>query len=225
MPSLTLVSYHLCPYAQRAAITLMEKGVAFDRVMVDLGNKPGWFLAISPRSKVPLLRVPTAEGGETVIFESSVICEYIEETQSGPKLHPQDPLERARHRAWVEFASAILGDIWGLETTRDPEVFEANRAAVADKFAWLEAELAEGPYFAGAVFSLVDAAFAPVFRYFDVFDTIADLAVLAEAPKVRAWRAALARRPSVRAAVDADYATRLAAFLQRHEAHLLKLAA
>ena len=225
MPSQTLVSFHLCPYAQRAAITLMEKDVAFERVMVDLGNKPDWFRKISPRSKVPLLCVPRPEGGEAVIFESSVICEYIEETQPGPKLHPQDPLERARHRSWVEFASAILGDVWGLETTRDPEVFEAKRAAVAEKFTWLETELAEGPYFAGTAFSLVDAAFAPVFRYFDVFDTIADLAVLAEAPKVRAWRAELAKRPSVRAAVDPAYGARLAAFLRRHEAHLLKLAA
>ena len=225
MPSLTLVSYHLCPYAQRAAIMLMEKGVPFERVMIDLGNKPDWFRKISPRSKVPLLRVPRPDGGEAVIFESSVICEYIEETRAGPKLHPRDPLARARHRAWIEFASAILGDIWGLETTRDPKVFETKRRAVAEKFAWLEGELQEGPYFAGAGFGLVDAAFAPVFRYFDVFDSIADLAVLAEAPRVRAWRAALAQRPSVRAAVDPDYGTRLAAFLERHEAHLLKLAA
>ncbi len=225
MPSLTLVSHHLCPYAQRVAITLMEKGVPFERVMVDLGNKPSWFRAISPRGKVPLLRVPGPGGGEAVIFESSVICEFVEETQPGPKLHPRDPLERARHRAWVEFASAILGDIWGLETARVPEVFETKRRAVAEKFAWLETELAEGPYFAGAGFSLVDAAFAPVFRYFDVFDAIADLAVLAQAPRVRAWRAELAQRPSVRAAVDADYGARLTAFLQRHEAHLLKLAA
>ena len=225
MPPLTLVSYHLCPYAQRAAITLMEKAVPFERVMVDLGDKPAWFRRISPHGKVPLLRVPRPDGGETVIFESSVICEYIEETRPGPKLHPQDPLQRARHRAWVEFASAILGDIWGLETARDPKVFETKRRAVAEKFAWLEPELSEGPYFAGAGFSLVDAAFAPVFRYFDVFDSIADLAVLAEVPKVRAWRAALTERASVRAAVDDDYGARLAAFLKDHDAHLLKLAA
>ncbi len=89
---LTLVSHHLCPYVQRAAIALLEKNVAFERVMIDLANKPEWFLAVSPLGKVPLLRVPRPAGPDAVLFESQVICEYIEETQAGPKLHPTDPL-------------------------------------------------------------------------------------------------------------------------------------
>jgi glutathione S-transferase len=75
---LTLVSFDLCPYVQRAAIVLAEKGVPFERIDVDLGNKPGWFKAISPLGKVPLLKV-----GDEVLFESSVIVEYLEET-AGP---------------------------------------------------------------------------------------------------------------------------------------------
>ena len=49
---LILVSHHLCPYVQRAAISLAEKGVPFERVDIDLANKPGWFKAISPLGKV-----------------------------------------------------------------------------------------------------------------------------------------------------------------------------
>jgi len=105
MTSLTLVSHHLCPYVQRAAITLTETGVPFERIYVDLSNKPDWFVALSPLGKVPLLRVG-ADEREAVLFESNVICEYIEETQPGPKLHPGDPLERALHRGWMEFGSA-----------------------------------------------------------------------------------------------------------------------
>lgn len=225
MTTLTLVSHHLCPYAQRAAIALHEKNVAFDRVTIDLAEKPGWFLKISPLGKVPLLRVPSAEAGETVLFESSVICEYIEETQPGPRLLPEDPLERARHRAWMEFGSAILAELWGFETARDAASYETRRQALAAKFAAVEAVLGAGPYFAGASFSLVDAVFAPIFRYFDVFDTIAETGIFAEAPKVKAWRADLAARPSVRAAVGEDYPRRLRAFLVAHDAHLLKLAA
>ena len=67
--------------------------------------------------------------------------------------------------------------------------------------------------------------FAPVFRYFDVFDEVAELGVFRDVPKVRAWRAALAKRPSVRSAVGEDYPQLLRAFLVRHDAHLLKLAA
>jgi glutathione S-transferase len=222
--ALRLVSHKLCPYVQRAAIALLEKNVPFERVDIDLAARPDWFKAMSPLGKVPLLRV-AAGHGEAVLFESNVICEYIEETRPGPKLHPEDPLQRAQHRAWMEFGSAILGDLWGLETTGDAAVFEARRVELVAKFSRVEAALGAGPFFAGERFSLVDAVFAPIFRYFDLFDRLTDLQVFADTPKVRLWRQHLAQRPSVKAAVGADYPELLRAFLVRHDAHLLKLAA
>ena len=221
---LRLISHKLCPYVQRAVIALTEKGIPFERIDIDLANKPDWFLKLSPLGKVPVL-VVMREGREVALFESNVICEYIEDVFPQVKLHPQDPLKRAEHRAWMEFGSAILGELWGLETTADPKIFESKRQAIAAKFARVEAALGDGPYFAGDRFSLVDAVFAPIFRYFDVFDEVADLAIFADTPKVRAWRAQLAKRPSVRSAVSPDYADLLRAFLARHDAHLLKLAA
>ncbi|MBP1887128.1 glutathione S-transferase family protein [Sinorhizobium mexicanum] len=218
---LTLISHHLCPYVQRAAITLAEKGVPYERVYIDLANKPDWFLKISPLGKVPLLRIPQ-DGDEAILFESTVICEYLEETQPGAKLHPSDPLTRARHRGWMEFGSAILSDLWVYETTQDAEVLEAKRGVLKTKFATVEAELGDGPYFAGADFSLVDAVFAPIFRYFDLFDTISDMGIFDGLPRVKVWRKALAARASVKAAVTADYPERLMAFLSKHDAALLR---
>lgn len=214
---LTLVSFDLCPYVQRAAIALAEKGVPFERRTVDLASRPDWFREISPLGKVPLLQV-----GDAVLFESAVIVEYLEDTQ-GPALHPADPLERARHRAWMEFGSSILADIWIVETTADAAAFEAKRALLRTKFARLEAELGAGPYFAGSRFSLVDAVFAPVFRYFDVFDRVVDLAAFDGLTRMQSWRRALAARPSVRGAVVADYEARLEAFLRRQTSHLAAL--
>lgn len=225
MTTLTLVSHDLCPYVQRAAIALFEKGVTFNRVTIDLSAKPDWFLAISPSGKVPLLRVSQPGGGEAVLFESNVICEYLEDTQAGPKLHPADPLERAQHRAWMEFGSAILSDLYGLETTNSALIFEEKRVAIAAKFARIENALGTGPWFAGKKFSFVDAAFAPIFRYFDLFDELTDLKIFDRTPNLRAWRAALAVRPSVLNAATADYCNLLLAFLLRHHAHLLKLGA
>jgi glutathione S-transferase len=217
---LTLVSHHLCPYVQRAAIALAEKGASFDRITIDLDAKPAWFKAISPLGKVPLLKVERPSQDEAVLFESAVICEFIEETQNGAPLHPTDPIERAQHRAWIEFASSALGDIWTIETTPDPAVFESKRRALADKFARLEAVLSAGHYFEGNRFSLVDAAFGPVFRYFDVLDRIADLDILTDKPKAMAWRQALAARPSVKGAVAVDYEARLRQFLEAQPSHL-----
>jgi len=216
---LTLVSHVLCPYVQRASIALAEKGVAYARIDVDLANKPDWFLRLSPLGKTPVLQV-----GSRAVFESAVILEYLEETQANP-LHPADPLTRAEHRAWIEFASAVLNDIAGFYSAPDAVTFAAKITALSAKFAQLEPRLGDGPFFAGARFSLVDAAFAPVFRYFDVFDAIADFGILATTPRVAAWRAALAARPSVILAVGADYPARLRAFLKARKSHIAQMLA
>ncbi|QCG90583.1 glutathione S-transferase family protein [Azospirillum sp. TSH100] len=217
MPSLRLVSHKLCPYAQRAAITLVEKGVPYERQIVDLSKKPDWFKAMSPLGKVPLLIVD----GDTVLFESAIICEYLEETQPGPRLHPEDPAERARHRAWVEFASATLNVIAGLYGTGDEAGYRAKIADLMAKMAWLEGALGGGPYFAGVRFSLVDAAFGPVFRYFETFETaLPPLGIFDTTPKVRGWRQALAARASVRGAVTADYHELLSTFLRERGSYL-----
>src|SRR6266581_334442 len=110
--ALTLASHKLCPYVQRAVIGLTEKGVPFERIDIDLSNKPEWFRRVSPLGKTPVLLV-----GDTAIFESAVILEYLEDTQR-PALHPADALARAEHRAWIEFGSAILNDI--ADSTRPP---------------------------------------------------------------------------------------------------------
>jgi glutathione S-transferase len=212
MTKLRLISFPLCPYVQRAAILLAEKGVEFERIDIDLANKPDWFLKLSPLGKVPVL-VVVEEGREEVLFESAVIAEYLDEVLE-PRLHPADPLERARHRAWIEFASATLVDIYGFYTAPDAETFRAKRQAIDTKFQRLEEQLGDGPFFAGNTFSLVDAAFAPAFRYFDLFDQIAGQSPFAGKPKLQAWRQAVASRPSVRNAVRADYLDRLRDFVR-----------
>lgn len=217
MSALTLVSHALCPYVQRAAIALHEKGVPFERIDVDLENKPGWFKAISPLGKVPLLKI-----GDAVIFESAVIVEYLEDTQPHP-LHPADPLRRAEHRAWMEFGSAILADIWGFYTAPDDAALQAKQRALADKFARLEQHMGDGPYFDGARFSLVDAVFAPVFRYFDLFDRIGAFGILDGKPKIDAWRRALAQRPSAVRAVAPDFQDRLRAFIVARNSRLSQM--
>lgn len=212
-----LMSHALCPYVQRAVIALTEKGAAFERTDIDLAAKPAWFLDLSPLGKTPVL---TVDGRP--IFESSAILEYLEDTQPHP-LHPADPLERAHHRAWIEFGSAFLADIAGFYGARDAEGFAAKTAALRAKAERLEGALGEGPYFAGGGFSLVDAVFGPVFRYFDTFDRIGDFGVLRDLPGVARWRDALSRRPSVRTAVSEDYPRLLWAFLRKREGRLASL--
>lgn len=222
LPQLELISHHLCPYVQRAVITLLEKGIPHDRTTIDLANKPDWFVQLSPLGKVPLLRV-----GDEVLFESAVICEYLDEITPG-SLHPIDPLLKAKHRAWIEFGSSILNSIAGFYSAADADSFERKRQEIIDKFQRIEQSLNAQPYFAGQQFSLVDAVYAPIFRYFDVFETT--LAVspkerthfqfFTSVPRVNQWRQALRDRPSVQQAVTADYAQQLLVFLQQRHSHL-----
>jgi glutathione S-transferase len=214
-----LISHNLCPYVQRAVIALTEKDVAFERIDIDLANKPGWFLAISPLGKTPVLQV-----GDVAISESAVILEYLEETHLNP-MHPADPLRRAQYRAWIEFASAILNEIAGFYAAPDEAAFNAKTSQLERRFARLEARAAASPWFDGKNFSLVDAVFGPVFRYFDVFDEIADFGILAGKPKLARWRKALAARRSVRTAVAADYQALLRDFIDRRNSWLSALQA
>jgi len=216
---LKLISHKLCPYVQRAVIALTEKGVAFERIDVDLANKPDWFLAISPLGKTPVLLV-----GDTAIFESAVILEYLEETQPKP-LHPADPLRRAEHRGWIEFGSAVLNDIAGLYGAPNDVAFHSKTIQLEQRFARLETRAAASPWFDGRDFSLVDAVFGPVFRYFDVFDEIGEFGILARKPKLAQWRKSLAGLPSVRAAVSPEYPALLRDFIKRRNSWISRLQA
>lgn len=213
MSDLTLVSHTLCPYVQRAAIALTEKAVPFRRIDVDLAAKPDWFTRLSPLGKVPLLIVRDG-AEERAVFESAVILEYLEETRGHP-LHPADPLARAEERSWIEFGSAVLNEIGRFYNAPDEAALRHSAEALAAMFGRIEVALGQGPWFRGAAFGLVDAVFAPVFRYFDVFDRIGDFGILDGTPKARAWRRALAARPSVQQAVTGDYPELLAAFIAR----------
>jgi len=215
---LKLISHKLCPYVQRAVIALAEKGVPFERIDIDLANKPDWFLKVSPLGKTPVLLV-----GDHAIFESAVILEYLEETQANP-LHPADALRRAEHRSFIEFGSAILNDIAGLYAASDEAAFTARALQLKQRFERLEARLV-GPWFDGETFSLVDAVFGPVFRYFDVFDEIGDFGILGAKPKVARWRQNLAARASVRSAVSVDYPALLRDFIDRRRSYLSQLQA
>jgi glutathione S-transferase len=188
---LKLISHKLCPYVQRAVIALTEKGVPFERIDIDLANKPDWFLKISPLGRTPVLVV-----GDHAIFESAVILEYLEETQANP-LHPVDALRRAEHRSWIEFGSAVLNDIAGLYSAPDEAAFKARAAQLEARFARLETRIVAAPWFDGESFSLIDAVFGPVFRYFDVFDGIGDFGILRGQSQARAL-ARGAWRPVVR---------------------------
>lgn len=212
-----LISHPLCPYVQRAAIVLIEKDIPFQRSWIDLADKPQWFRDLSPLGKVPVL-----ETKGTTLFESQVIAEYLEEVTPGA-LHPADPLEKARHRAWIEYGSQVLAVIGSFYNAPDADAFATKQAQLRRMFERITPEIS-GPYFGAEQFHMIDGVWGTIFRYFDVFDMIEDFGVLRDLTAVQHWRQNVGARGSVQAAAPADYPTRLAEFLRARSSHLGALA-
>jgi len=195
-PKLELISFKLCPFVQRAVIVLKEKGIDFDLTYIDVYNPPEWFKAISPFGKVPLLKIDDA-----VLFESAVIMEYLDEAFS-PKLHPDNLIDKAQQRGWMEFASDLLANTYQLLIAKTEETFTEQYNAMQGKLARLETVLDGTPYFSGAEFRLIDAAFAPFFMRIDFVSHCRPLqAIYHNTPKVASWRDQLLARESVQASV------------------------
>ena len=195
---LELISHALCPFVHRAAIMLREKGVPFDRRIVDLKNKPDWFLAISPRGKVPVLR---ADG--VALFESAAICEFLDETHP-PRLLPDDPFERARQRAWVEVANDLLVAQFKAFSAAEQAEAETTRAVVDAVLARFEEAIVAG-VLSETAFGLIHVAVAPALHRFIVIADRLGVDLLVRTPRLAALSRRLATRPSLTETVAADF--------------------
>lgn len=194
-----LISFKLCPFVQRSVIILLEKGIDYDITYIDIKNPPEWFLDISPFGKVPVLRC-----GETVLFESAVINEYLDETHP-PSLHPGEPLKRAQNRACIEFGSNLNLDISALMFAKDEDSFKKTCEKVEGELARVESRISDGPYYNGDTFSLVDAAYAPPLMRLQLLKQFYHLDLLTKLPKMRAWSEVLAQRESVQLSVVPEF--------------------
>lgn len=197
--SLHLISFKTCPFVQRAVITLKHKGIDFDVTYIDLADPPDWFLELSPLKKVPVLKVD-----DEVLFESAVINEYLDEITGG-ELQPKEPLERAKNRAWIEFASDMLGNLYQMKMSKDQERYERFRAELEDQFRRVEKHLGDGPWFNGEQFTLADIAFAPLFRQDSVATGKLSVIDPKTMSKVVAWGKRLLELPEVRDSVVPEF--------------------
>jgi glutathione S-transferase len=196
-----LISYLLCPYVQRAAIVLEEKGLPYDRVNIDLENKPQWFTEISPLGRVPLLIIDN----ESVLFESSVIAEFIDEDTGGGLLST-NTMEKARQRQWIEFASAVLTSIFRFSIAETDEAYSDSRQELDIKWQTVEDTISDGPFFSGNDFSLVDAAYAPALHNCTILESLTGEDFFRGMPKIRKWRDKLLSRDTVRNAIGEENA-------------------
>ncbi len=215
---LELVSFKLCPYVQRSVITLKSKRAPYRIRYVELADPPDWFLQLSPSKKVPLLLIDGAQ----VLFESSVINEFIDEVTPG-RLHPGDPLKRALNRSWIEYGSNCLTDTLHMTTVDNADEFSKVVQRHNDKLARVESELGGGPFFNGADFSLVDAAYAPMFMRLELLGRYAPVIFKQQLPKFVRWSEALLKLPAVTDSVVAEFPQLYEALIRRRRGYLSTL--
>lgn len=185
-----------------------------------MSAKPEWFITLSPTGKVPLLKIRKAGGEDAILFESMVICEYLNETQGGNPMYAEDALVRARQRAWIELSASMLGNLWQFLNASEQAIADSKRTLFRGQLERIESELSSGPYFSGAKFSMVDAVYAPIFRYFSIIDASMTERIFEGLPRASAWKTALAERESVKAAVSSDFEERFNFHLRQQSAIL-----
>jgi len=216
--ALKLISFDLCPFVERSRIVLLEKAVPYELELIDLRNKPAWFLAISPMGKVPVL---VCDGQP--IFESMVINELLEELYPAPRLFPTEPLQRAQARGWIVFANDAIGPAGHQAMKALAEVpggpgpnLAESMAPLRSAFETLEKVLAqrEGRFFLGDRLGLVDAAYAPFLRRWSAAERWTEARLLPSFPRLARYTQALLAHPSVAGADPGNVGPRLQTLYQ-----------
>jgi glutathione S-transferase len=196
---MTIYDYPGCPFGRKVRIVLAEKELSFDSVSVDLAKgqqRSEEFRRLNPFGKVPVL-----VDESSVVYESSIINEYLnDEYPHEPELLPEDSGERARIRLLVDFADrAFTLPVMALEreakaqaADKDEARAQAAREAVTKALQMLERELAGREYLAED-FSLADVAFAPALLMLPQVGIAIDPSLA----NVAAWKARLLQRPSI----------------------------
>ena len=194
-----LVSFTTCPYVQRALLVMREKGADVEIEYIDPDDRPDWFWKKSPRGKVPLLLV-----GDTALFESQAICEYLEEAHPEPALMPTDLVERARDRAWFGFAGDVLFvPLYKMVTSSSPTRFARAKDELEAGLAKLQEEKGDRAWLSGdgSRFGMADVAVAPIFSRLAVLEELGAYSLPESLASIRAWGERIQARPAMQGAV------------------------
>jgi glutathione S-transferase len=200
MAEVTIYSAVVCPFAHRSRLALLEKGVDFDLIEIDLQNKPEGFTDISPYGKVPVIK-----HGEHRVWESAIINEYLDEVFPEPPLLPRAPISKAQARIWIDFANTRLVPAYS-NLLRNPDAQQQKEAAeeLYKHLQFIETEglgklSGEGLYWFGESISLIDLTYYPWFERWSVIEHYRNFQHLSDFPRLQQWRNAVSQRESVKA--------------------------
>lgn len=170
-----------CPFFERSVIMLQEKKLDFEIEYIDLANKPDWFLKISPLAKSPILLV-----NDTVLFESNVINEYLDEVY-GDTLHPRDPLVKAQNRGMIEFGSNIIVIAWQLCNEKTQNEFELKLELLKSRLKKLNDVIGNNKFMNGDKVCFVDFSYAPLLNKLNIMKRYFLPTLFDQTPNLEIW--------------------------------------
>jgi len=210
-----LVSFKICPFVQRSVILLNEKNIEYDITFINPSEPPDWFIPLSPTGNVPIILV-----GDTVIFESMVILEYLDEAYP-PSLHAENPLDKAKNRAWMDYTSSLFSRFASAMMAKTESEFKAAIVSMKSTLNRLEHAKSPSPWFDGVAFSMVDIAIAPFFIRAEIFKNQFDIDFLNSHPQLDAWSNDVLKRTSVQASKVEGFAEMLTMRMTKNKSHVL----
>jgi glutathione S-transferase len=210
-----------CPFAQRAWMALVHKGIDFEYVEVDPYDKTDWWLKVSRGAAlVPVVVQPnTAGDGETTVVESNRILEFLEDCQpDSSAIFSSDPLQRAEQKYWMDhIGNRITPYLYRFLKASEPGEYrdESRQKLVDGLSAMVDAMNTAGPYFAGDSLGAVDIALIPFAYRIDVLlGAYRDFELPREGrtwQRYRLWYDAMLEHPAFRTTAfdQGDYEQRL----------------
>jgi len=195
-----LYDFKSSPNCQRVKVVLAEKNLPYEIVPVDLTKKEQKapeHLKMNPYGKVPVLA-----DDNTVLYESLIINEYLEEKYPSPALMPKDPSKKAKARILTDYGMAHFDSPYQklrMELMKDAKeqsqpIIEGAKAELKKLLQRFEDELGDQQYLLGD-FSLVDANLIPRFSRLEGFGVLPDPAL----PRLAKYIDRMKARPSVKA--------------------------
>jgi len=210
-----LVSYKICPFVVRSQIVAEEKGIELNTVFIDLENKPEWFTKISPTQSVPVLIA-----NEKAIFESSVICEFIDGL-TPESLFPDNSVLKHFNKSWIEFISTMIFQQYNFMIADNKEGFGKYLALFEESLKQVEKILTEAPFFNGTSFSIIDATFAPLACRLFLIKKLINYNFFASSPKVHQWSREIMANKSVRKYLNDDFEKEFIAHLNTNKSWMI----
>ena len=186
---------------QRVKVVMEEKKLPYETVPINLKKgeqKQPDYLKINPYGKVPAI-----VDGDTVLYESCIITEYLDDKYPEPSLMPEDPAQRARIRILTDYGvihlftthRALRDELIKPDAERDPNLVDKAKKDLRKLLLRFEQEMGQHDYLAGDSISLLDTNFIARFVQWERFGVLPNSSL----PRLTAWLERMKRRPSVQA--------------------------